>query len=737
MVAKCETAADDSDTGSWLGYLEALLPALQRLDALLEQAVKQAEDLLGPEAAKDAYRGLYISQEDAERLLQQQPGQPLLWPGEIAERPDQQQLAMPSSPLDWLLRHYTLDAFEVDTLLLALAPELDLRYARLYAYLQDDITRKRPSVDLALNLFCATAEEKLQRRAHFAPDAPLMRHGLLQLYSEAPQPQASLLSQMFRLDEQVVRLLLGQVTLDPRLSQFCDLSWRDISPDLLILSDKLLQSLGKVMIKAWKSKVPLRLYLQGPPGVGQRHLAQTLACRVAAPLLRADLTHIGREDFKSKLKLVFREAWFQDAVLYLDNMDVLSLPDRAVDLQDLQLLLSEDQGITLMAGTNDWVAGADAPIGVLTLPLDYPNMDQRQRNWRLHLAHAGIELTYDQLGQLAARFRLLPGQIAEAALQARQRALWHTGTLAKDEHKGHEGQRLQDLFAAARAQSGHVLGTLARKIDPLYIWSDIVLPEDAVAQLHELSHRVAHHALVLETWGFAQKLSQGKGISALFSGPSGTGKTMAAEVIANDLGLDLYKIDLASVVSKYIGETEKNLDRIFTAAENANVILFFDEADALFGKRSEVRDSHDRYANLEISYLLQKMESYEGLAILATNLRQNLDESFIRRLAFTLQFPLPDSNQRRRIWQGIWPAETPLADDVDLGRLAERFKLSGGNIKNIALAAAFLAAEDGSSVGMNHLLKATRREYQKMGKQLSDTELNGPVDVQHPGCEAG
>jgi SpoVK/Ycf46/Vps4 family AAA+-type ATPase len=288
---------------------------------------------------------------------------------------------------------------------------------------------------------------------------------------------------------------------------------------------------------------------------------------------------------------------------------------------------------------------------------------------------------------------------------------------------------LSDLFAAARSQCGHDFATLAKKIEPVYRWKDIVLPDDTLAQLREVCQRVAHRHRVLDEWGFDRKLSAGKGINALFAGPSGTGKTMAAEVIANELGLDLYRIDLSQVVSKYIGETEKNLDRIFTAAENANAIPFFDEADALFGKRSEVRDSHDRYANIEISYLLQKMEQYEGLAILATNLRQNLDESIVRRLAFTVQFPFPDETHRRRIWAGIWPTEAPLSDEIDLDFLARQFKLSGGNIKNIALAAAFLAAEDGGEITMAHLIRATRREYQKLGKPLTEVEL-GPFAME-------
>jgi SpoVK/Ycf46/Vps4 family AAA+-type ATPase len=282
---------------------------------------------------------------------------------------------------------------------------------------------------------------------------------------------------------------------------------------------------------------------------------------------------------------------------------------------------------------------------------------------------------------------------------------------------------LHDLFAAARSLSSRDLTALAHRIEPNYTWVDIVLPEDTLAQLREVCQRVAHHQRVLGEWGFGKKISLGKGVNALFAGPSGTGKTMAAEIIANELRLDVYKIDLSAVVSKYIGETEKNVERIFTAAENANAILFFDEADALFGKRSEVRDSHDRYANVEISYLLQKMEEYEGIAILATNLRQNLDESFVQRLTFTVHFPAPDEASRRRIWAKIWPVETPRDADLDLDFLARQFKLSGGNIKNIALAAAYLAAEDDSTVTMAHIVRATRRKYQKLGKPLTETEL--------------
>jgi SpoVK/Ycf46/Vps4 family AAA+-type ATPase len=250
-----------------------------------------------------------------------------------------------------------------------------------------------------------------------------------------------------------------------------------------------------------------------------------------------------------------------------------------------------------------------------------------------------------------------------------------------------------------------------------------VLPNDRIELLQEIRSTLQYRPLVYGDWGFDEKLSLGKGLNVLFAGPSGTGKTMAAEILACELGLELYKTDLSTIVSKYIGETEKNLSRIFTEAASSNAILFFDEADALFGRRSEVRDSHDRYANIEVNYLLQEMERYEGMAILATNLRKNMDEAFVRRMHFVVDFPFPSAEDRLRIWEGVLPENTPREPDLDFEFLAASFELTGGNLKNIALAAAFLAAAGDGSVAMSHLIRATRREYQKMGKVLSGDEF--------------
>ncbi len=282
---------------------------------------------------------------------------------------------------------------------------------------------------------------------------------------------------------------------------------------------------------------------------------------------------------------------------------------------------------------------------------------------------------------------------------------------------------MRDLMAACRAHSNQRLGTLTRKIIPRYTWADLVLPADRLAHLHEMCLHVRYSPLVFEEWGFDRKLSGGKGLNVLFAGEPGTGKTMAAEVLAADLGLDMYKLDLSSVVSKYIGETEKNLEQIFREARTSNSILFFDEADSLFGKRSEVKDSHDRYANIEVGYLLQRMESYRGLAILTTNLRSALDTAFLRRIRFVVQYPFPDPAQRAEIWRRIFPRDTPTQalDAVRLGQL----NLAGGNIRNIALLAAFLAAEADEPVRMSHVLSAARMEYAKLEKPLTGTELDG------------
>jgi AAA+ superfamily predicted ATPase len=524
-----------------------------------------------------------------------------------------------------------------------------------------------------------------------------------------------------RIDAQIVDVLLGQGGLDARLSAFCRVQWPAVDAGFEpCLSATVWEQLQVSVHAALTTSRTRQFYFCGPRGSGRRRTGEALAARAGRPLLHVDLAHARRDgEMQEGLRLACREAWLMGAVLFVEEPAARD-GDAAQWQHELAQALDAHRGVAIVASATPWVPDPALPLGMTGVRFVLPDAAARCRCWQRELAQRGVSPEPHVLATLGARYRLWPGQVRDAVLGLELPAAEAASAPAQAAHV----PPLDRLLAAARAQGGDRLAAYARHIEPVATRDDIVLPADAVAQLEELCARVLQGPRVLHDWGFGAKLSQGKGTSALFAGPSGTGKTMAAEVVANALALDLYKIDLAGVVSKYIGETEKNLDRIFDAAADANAILFFDEADALFGKRSEVRDSHDRYANLEISYLLQRMEQYEGVTILATNLRQNLDEAFVRRLAFCVHFPFPDEADRAHIWRRVWPASLPMADDVDFDRLARQFKLAGGNIRNIVMAAAFLAAGEGTAVAMSHLLHAARREYQKMGKELTAAELS-------------
>lgn len=713
--------------------LDELLPALQQLDQILDQAMATAQSIYGTEPGADAYRGLYVSQNDVEQSLARELGTPLFPICEDELEEFLRDSIDGSLRLSWLKYQFNLSDFDIFLVLIALTPELDLRYERTYAYLQDNVTRKRPTIDLALNLLCALSAEKIARRAHFAADAPLIQQGLLELIPDPNHVQPSFLAHFIKLDEQLVRLLLGQEGLDPRLLPFCQL----IQPSDLLeqpwLNPSIQQGLLTLATQAREVDQPLQLYFYGPRGVGKRQTAEVLAYQLESSLLTVDLAQADLKlDFAQVLSLLLREAYFQNAILYLNGVDSLYSSERTIQYQQLLTALAEHRGITILAGERQWLSTSAVTINVRTniMPIHFAMLDFEQRRtcWETSLGAAGIQLDNLDLDALADRFRLTPGQITDSVTVAQRWVNWQAATQLIDQEQKPLQPTLNDLFAAARAQSDCDLSNLVRKIEPNYSWKDIVLPPDQQAQLREICDQVQYRHIVYRRWGFSRKLSLGKGLTVLFSGPPGTGKTMAAEVIANELRLDLYKIDLSQVVSKYIGETEKNLDRIFRAAETANAILFFDEADALFGRRSEVKDAHDRYANIEIGYLLQKMEEYEGIAILATNLRQNMDEAFVRRIQAIVEFPFPNQEYRQQIWSVIFPDEAPLSETVDFAALGRYINLSGGNIKNIALLTAFYAAEANEPIQMQHFMQAARREYQKLGRIWNEAEWNESVN---------
>jgi hypothetical protein len=687
-----------------------LLAALRRLDGLLETLMRAAEAQGGVAAA--ALRGMFVSPEEAASLLARPPGLPVLAASataSLAEPLDQ------SGAFDELSAAFGLTPFDTDLLLIALAPELDLRYERIYGFLQDDTTQRRATVDLALSLRTAAAVEKSARLVHFAADAPLMRHGLLHLVPDPAHSHPPLLAHAVVVDPQVVGWLLGHAHLDHRLAAFCRLERPTLGLDGLVLPEATRAALRALGTRARAGATPLVLHLHGPPGAGRRAVAAGLAGEFGLPLLSAPAA-VAVEQSGGLLGALLREARMRGAVLHLASMEGPSVAATAAALRGLSAALAAAPPFVVLAGREPWVAGGGDQPEVINVALALPDAAARRKLWARSTGARGLTVDADALDELASRFKLGAEQIDRAVADAAARGRWSAAV-----RPGRADGARTDLFAGARAQSGRALAALAPKAETTAGWNDLVLPPEETAQLREFCEQGRLRHYVLDNWGFGRTPAGTRGLNGLFAGPPGTGKTMAARVIAGDLGLDLYCVDLAQVVSKYIGETQKNLDQIFRAAEGANAVLMFDEADALFGKRSEVHDAHDRYANLEIAYLLQKMEAHEGIAILATNLRQNLDPAFLRRLHSVVEFPFPDTEHRRRIWQVTFPPEAPLAPDVELEVLAREVKLAGGNIRNIAMAAAVRAAAEGGAIAMRHLTAAARREYQKLGRDWAGT----------------
>jgi len=745
---------------------EYLSEELRRLDLLLyiqalqsrKQQQQEYEFTAIASAAWDEFRGLVLSEEEIDNLLSENISErrhaSALDISDLVEALEKMRAQIKEKrkvsieqgvylSLPHLSYLFQLTPFEEQIVLFCLAPELDRKYERIYAYLQNDITQKKPGVDFVLSLLCNSSEEKLAARRAFSVDALLMKYQLLQFSSESPEQPVPLLSRSLKLNNRIVNFILGIGQLDEKIDFFARLAqppafaegrsqttWEQVqtTEELKVR----LRSLNQWYFQQSQQAREKLIYLfHGNYGTGKRAMAETLCQELKLQMVIADVAGMlnGRIPFEEAVWLLFREALLLPAAIYLEGFARLIEPEAVHEVtaerseQKRAHLLALFKAfeafslLTFLDSETPW-----EPIGefkehlFITVEFPMPSYALRKTWWDAALTSSGFPVSDEvDADELANKFQFSGGQINDAVIKARNIALWRNPADGKI--------KMSDLYTACRAKSNQNLRRLTQKIQPKYTWGDIILPPDQKAQLREMCYYLKYRPLVYGEWGFERKLSLGKGLNALFSGPSGTGKTMAAEIMANELQLDLYKIDLSQVVSKYIGETEKNLNQIFTEAQTSNAILFFDEADALFGKRSEVKDAHDRYANIEIGYLLQKMEEYEGITILATNLRKNMDEAFVRRLRFSVEFPFPDRDDRRRIWEITFPPEAPRGEDIDFDYLAKQFKITGGNIKNIVLCAAFLAAEDGQTISMKHIIHAVKREFQKMGKLCREEDF--------------
>jgi hypothetical protein len=441
-----------------------------------------------------------------------------------------------------------------------------------------------------------------------------------------------------------------------------------------------------------------------------------MARRADRSVVRADALALARADVADPLDRFVREARLRGAAVHVANVDALD--GEGVPAADAVLRrLDRFDGPVFLTGTEVWTDRAALDTHeFVSVQLPRPGYECRRELWerRAEELPEGVDPA-----ELAATFRLTAGAMDEALGAARAFA----GDGETGDSADADNLTAEALYRGCRVQSRETLGALARRADTVYDWDDIVLPEDTEAQLREVTAHVKHRGTVYSDWGFDERFSDGTGMNVLFSGPSGTGKTMAAEIIAADAGLDMFKVDLATVVSKYIGETEENLKEIFDEAEHTDAVLFFDEADALFGERSEVSDSQDRYANVEVSYLLQRMEEHDGAVVLASNFKENIDDAFLRRINANVEFPRPDREARAQIWRSVFPEATPVGD-LDIAFLSG-FEITGGNIKNVALTASFLAADDDATdtVEMDHVVRALRRELQKTGRLVNPQEF--------------
>jgi hypothetical protein len=592
----------------------------------------------------------------------------------------EQARALLESPaaIDVLAEAFNLSPFERDVLLLCVGAEMDGALAARCAGPE--------SPQACVTFALALAKLPDPHWSALAPVRPLRRWRLLEVRDER-----ALTSSRLSVEERVLHFLAGVNYLDARLRAL----FRMREPMTILAGSHVrIAASAAEAIGNGNAQVVM---LSGTDGTSQAEVACHAAHQLGLQLHELPAADIPANAHEAD---ALAALWYRESVL-LHSALLISDADRPAS--DIDGFLQRLDGIVFV--------GSREPLahdgGAVRFRVDRPAAIEQKQLWVDALGASAAPLN-GALDRVAAQFRLSADAIARTASGLKTAA---------------PANLPMALWEACRDASRIRLGDLAQRIESMATWNDLVLPEPQLATLRQVAAHVRQRLTVYDHWGFAGRGARGLGISVLFTGESGTGKTMAAEVLGNELHLDVYRIDLASMVSKYIGETEKNLRRVFDAAENSGAILLFDEADALFGKRSDVNDSHDRYANIEVSYLLQRMEVYRGLAILTTNLKSSLDSAFQRRLRFIVHFPFPDAQLRERIWRGVFPANVPL-DAVDHRKLAQ-LNVAGGNIHNIALNAAFLAADERASVGMHHLLQAARSEAGKRERPFSDAETRG------------
>lgn len=659
--------------------LRSLLP---RLDAAIAREIARLRGRY--QLSLDEFRGLYVSDARVDALLRSVGIEP---DGDLA-LPDVE----PAAAWSAIIAAFELDPIEADLLLLALADELDARYPTLFAYLNDDVSARRPTVDLALRLFGRDWDGREAVRERLRPYGRLARSGLVLPDAGAAGPSAQM---PFAIAPVAACHLLGGDAL--AAAGLEKVRHEDATPDA--------ESIALANWLGAAGSAPV-LLLAGREGTGRSSCAAALANCLGRPLAAFSLK--AESERPGAIATASLACRMTGSLLLIDTGAVE--PDMVAEA----LLAAPRPLLLRVTDARRWER-AFASVPTMTKQFAIPDFERRRAAWRDALRARRLRAPPAAVDAVAGRFRLSDGLIRRATRDADGTQLYAGATGAS--------LTKSTLMHHARRQCALELDHLATRVAARPAWEDLVLPAEVQRHLRDFAAACAERDRVYESWGMAGVgRSSGRGLAALFAGASGTGKTMSAAVIAHETDFDLWRIDLSSVVSKYIGETEKNLDRIFTVAQDGDVILFFDEADAIFGKRSEVRDAHDRYSNIEVAYLLQKIEDYSGIVILASNFIRNIDQAFTRRLNYIVEFPLPDARLRERLWQKAFAPATPVRGTIDHGFLGREFALSGGDIRAASLDAAFLAASNGGAVTMDHIMRAVSRQMLKQGKVPSSVD---------------
>jgi len=686
---------EDTDTRTELRY------ELRHILELLGNCLA-AQRESGRTPSTDPLRGIAIEEGEAEGLvgeLAADLSRPLVETSEVSD-PSPAMFDIPEpgeSPLQRARRVFRLHPVEFNALVLALAVELDPRFARLVAYLNDHLSRTRPTVGLALALTETdlNAVEFCQR--------PAVRYGLLQIEGDGPLSGLALRVAAQFLPRLVARVFVERLPAGVRL-------WRS---QALPLEDLMVSETQRARLSHWSERLRHGaalppIVLAGPAGAGRATAAQAASACAGRPLVEASWMP-ERADRADLMGAAAREAVWFDATLLVRAGEGARDPDLA-GLWAALAAWNLPVAVTIAPELVESACAA-ASVEPMVVNLEETTIEQREALWRKlllpNVCGSRVRISDAERKELAARYDFVPGTFARAVRRA-----------AADHTSSEDPLDFEELSRACRSVGSATIGPIAQRLTQPYTRSDLVLPQDLLDELDLASAWMRNRRRVFEDWGFGRRIALGRGLTALFTGQPGTGKTMAAQVLARELGLELFRVDLSRVMSKYIGETEKNLSRLFDDTRASGAILFFDEADALFGKRTEVKDAHDRYANLEIGYLLQRMEEHTGTTVLATNRVGDLDEAFTRRFHFILNFPMPQLPERRRIWEGMLPANAAREPGIDLDTLAEEYEISGGEIRNSVLSAAFIAAGEGVPIGLRHLKRGLRRELLKTGRVL-------------------